>query len=90
MKVTSIYIAIETKYLPETTHRGMRIKATVMETFNGRKISVTVPWDHADGTAAQHEKAAYKLLPAVVNDPKNVTLIGGRYDQGYIWVVHRE
>ena len=68
----------------------MRIKATVMETFNGRKISETIPWDDADGTAAQHEAVAYRLLPSVVHDPENVTLIGGRWKQGYIWVVHRK
>ena len=83
-----IYIAIETKYLPATTHLGTRLKATVMESFNGRKISKTIPYDYADGDINQHKDLAYELLPTVINDPRKIELIGGRYEKGYIWVVH--
>lgn len=48
--------AIITKFLPPTTHRCARIKATCW------RGSVTVSWDHELGVGANHRTAAEVLL----------------------------
>lgn len=47
--------AITTKYLAPTNTRGGRVKATAAVG------SVTIPWDHAIDTVANHHAAAYEL-----------------------------
>lgn len=49
--------AIETKYLPATTHRGARVKA--MNGGGGHEI--TVSWDSDDDDKGGHWQAAYAL-----------------------------
>lgn len=54
--MTFIAQAIETKYLPATSNRGSRIKATA---WAG---SVTVPYDHALDATENHQAAADALI----------------------------
>jgi hypothetical protein len=48
--------AIETKYIGPTDHRGARVKASA------EAGSVTVPWDHALSSEANHDAAARALI----------------------------
>ena len=50
--------AIVTKYLSPTNTRGARIKATA---HTGQGGSITVPWDYALDTSANHRAAALAL-----------------------------
>mgnify|MGYP005827690451 FL=1 len=87
------YIAIQTKYLGPTDHRGARIKATAMDSFSdGVKKSVTIPYDYGIPTAEQrHRQAAELLLPQVVNYVEDVELIEGGWERGYIYIpVYKE
>jgi len=49
-------VAIETKFIPPTNHRGARVKA-----FTESGLSVTIPWEHGDGVEANHVAAAQAL-----------------------------
>ena len=51
--------AIVTKYSGPTNHRGARIKATA---HTGQGGSVTVAWDYALDTSANHRAAAVALV----------------------------
>jgi len=85
------YMAIRTKFLGPTNHRGARIKATAMDTFIAeRPVSVTIPYDYGVNAETLHRNAAEKLLPRVVNDPEEISLIPGGCDRGYVFVpIHR-
>jgi len=82
------FISIQTKFLGPTNHRGDRIKATSMQAFSdGRKPSVTIPYDYGSTNEENHRDAAEKLLPEVVNEYSlpSVGLIAGGCDTGYIF-----
>ena len=81
------YVAIQTKFLGPTDHRGDRIKATAMDkTFSdGVKKSVTIPYDYGATTEQRHRQAAELLLPQVVNYVEDVELIEGAWERGYIY-----
>ena len=51
-----MYQAIETKYLGPTDHRGSRVRAKC------QAGSVTLSWDHALDTVANHAAAARALI----------------------------
>ena len=82
------YVAIQTKFLGPTDHRGARIKATAMDRTcsDGVKKSVTIPYDYGATTEARHRQAAELLLPQVVNHVEDVELIEGGWERGYIYI----
>ena len=82
------YMAIQTKFLCPTDYRGDRIKATGMDTFHSdeRKRSITVPYDYGATMEQMHRKAAELLLPQIVPEPKEVRLVAGAWERGYIFV----
>jgi hypothetical protein len=82
------YMAIQTKFLAPTDYRGDRIKATGMDTFHTdeRKRSITVPYDYGATMEQMHRKAAELLLPQIVTEPKEVRLVAGAWERGYIFV----
>jgi len=82
------YMAIQTKFLGPTNYRGDRIKATGMDTFHSdeRKRSITVPYDYGATMEQMHRKAAELLLPQIVTEPKEVRLVAGAWERGYIFV----
>ena len=80
-------MAIRTKFLGPTNYRGARIKATGMDTEGDeRPPSVTIPYDYGVNAETLHRNAAEKLLPRVVNDPEEISLIPGGCDRGYVFV----
>ena len=82
------YMEIQTKFLGPTNYRGDRIKATGMDTFHSdeRKRSITVPYDYGATMEQMHRKAAELLLPQIVTEPKEVRLVAGAWERGYIFV----
>ena len=82
------FTSIQTKFLGPTNHRGQRVKATAMDTWNNEpRPSVTIPWDDGITPEENHRNAAMQLLPQVVNKYviDEVTLITGSCDKGYIF-----
>ncbi len=82
------FISIQTKFLGPTNYRGDRIKATSMQGFSdGKKPSVTIPYDYGLTNEENHREAATKLLPQIVNEYtiNNVMLVAGGCDKGYIF-----
>lgn len=53
--MTSIYRAIQTKFLGPTNHRSARVKATA------DAGTITIEWDHRLGIAENHRAAAVAL-----------------------------
>ena len=91
------YISIQTKFLGPTNYKGDRIKATSMEAFSdGKKPSVTIPYDSDKPSLENHLDAANKLLPEVVNKYSlpNIGLIAGSCEGGYIftptWIPNKQ
>ena len=81
------YIAIQTKFLGPTNFRGSRIKATAMDSFSDERVlSVTVGYDHALNSDANHRVAAEQLLPKVVRNPEDVHMVAGAWKRGYVFV----
>ena len=85
------YVAIQTKFLGPTDHRGDRIKATAMDSYSdGGRKSITVPYDYGIPTATQHRQAAEALLP-LLNIGEDVELIEGGCQRGYVYIpVYKE
>ena len=80
------YVAIQTKFLGPTDHRGDRIKATAMDSYSdGGRKSITVPYDYGIPTATQHRQAAEALLP-LLNIGEEVELIEGGCQRGYVYI----
>lgn len=80
------FISIQTKFLGPTNYRGDRIKATSMQAFSdGKKPSVTIPYDYGSTAEENHRDAAERLLPEVVNDHRVVRLVAGGCDRGFIF-----
>lgn len=80
------YVAIRTKFLGPTNHRGDRIKATAMQNYSDeRRVSITVPYDYGIATATQHRQAAERLLP-LLNISEDVELIEGGCQRGYVYI----
>jgi len=82
------FTSIQTKFLGPTNHRGDRIKATSMQAFSdGKRPSITIPYDYGSTNEENHRDAAMQLLPQVVNKYviDEVTLITGSCDKGYIF-----
>jgi hypothetical protein len=74
--------AIETKFLGPTNYRGSRVKAIA------QAGSVTVPWDHALSTEANHDAAARALI--LRWDWHGTWVRGGRADgKGNVYVCTR-
>lgn len=78
--------AIETRYLGPTNSRGARVKASC------EAGSVTVPWDHALDSIANHDAAARALIfklgwdgDALPSDGRWHR--GGRRGAGYVYVL---
>jgi len=88
------YIAIETRFLGPTNHRGARIKAVAMDRLysNERPDSTTVAWDDSKDTDGNHEAAAWALLPKVCSAPDRAKLHRGATERGFVYVVvtHQE
>ena len=55
-------VAIETRFHGPTNHKGSRVSARVMESFEGQRESVMVSWDHELDPAANHAAACCQLL----------------------------
>lgn len=53
-------VAVHSKFLPVTNHRGARIKVTRGDVPNG--TSVIVSWDYALDVAENHQKAIQEFL----------------------------
>ena len=80
------YVAIRTKSIGPTNHRGDRIKATAMDSYSdGRRKSVTITYDYGIPTATQHRQAAEALLP-LLNIGEDVELIEGGCQRGYVYI----
>lgn len=50
--------AVETRYIAPTAHKGSRIKATALGTGH----SLTMAWDYAEDSPANHSAAARALM----------------------------
>ena len=82
------YMAIETKFLGPTDHRGSRIKAFVRDAYSdSNPQSVTIGYRHDLNGDANHEAAAQELLPKVCSSPDTVRLYKGATGRGYVFVV---
>lgn len=84
-------IAIQTKYLGPTNHRGARVKAW---TANGRQLTIDYPYDAREGADA-HAVAAVELARMILTDIRETTpgaypfgfdLVAGETDHGYVFV----
>lgn len=71
--------AIQTKYLGPTTFRGSRVKA-----WDSDNNSVTLSWDHALNTEANHRSAANALCLQM--NWACSSLIGGWIKTGMVFV----
>jgi len=82
------FTSIQTKMLKPTNHRGDRVKATAMSSWDNKpKPSVTISYDYGMSAEENHRAAAMELLPKVLNKYviHSVTLITGSCDRGYIF-----
>ena len=82
------YVAIRTKFLGPTDHRGDRIKATAMDSYSdGGRKSITVPYDYGIPVAEQHRQAAEALLPLLkIGIYVDIVLIVGGCQRGYVYI----
>ena len=86
-------IAVQTKYLPATTHLPARIKATAMVELSTGRDTVTIPYydneETQKSTEELHYKAASKvlskLLPGIYSGEYQA--IAGATDNGYVFTV---
>lgn len=89
-------VAIQTRYIGPTNHRGARVVAELMESHDGKRERVTVGWDVALIPYDNHARACLRLLQrlaAVAGRTgscwsDSADWIGGGTDKGYVWV-HR-
>ena len=81
------YVAIQTKFLGPTNHRGARIKATAMDSYSdGKKQSITVNYDYGTPVTTQHKQIAEQLLPLLHIVPEMVELVEGGWERGHIYI----
>jgi selenophosphate synthase len=88
-------VAIKTKYLRPTNHRGSRIKATAMDTYsNGMPLTITKPFGEVFAVTADveeaHREVARELIQPLYN-PNNyadvqIELVAGATQDGYVFV----
>lgn len=81
-------VAIQTKYLGPTNHRGSRVKAIARRRDTGafpmRELALTDSWDHGSNAEDNHARVA-KLL--AVQSGWSGTFVGGALDgSGYVFV----
>jgi hypothetical protein len=74
-------VAIKTKYLPVTNHRGSRIKVGRMDARKGETL--TVDWDYSLDTPDNHARAVEQYLAHMEWD--GTYIIGAGVD-GYVAV----
>lgn len=85
-------LAIETRYIGPTNHRGSRVMARVMEgnNFDGRYTprTLTISWDDALNTDANHYAAAWVLILKLGWVPANGygQWHAGATEKGYVFV----
>ena len=91
------WLAVETKHLGPTNHRGDRIKATVMQgrPSDGKRETLTVPYEYGKDTEEQHKAAAVKLLDSIylMGDKEfaeTFDMEAGSTDRGYVFVPVRK
>jgi hypothetical protein len=87
-------VAIRTRYLGPTNHRGSRVVAEVCETFDGKRDRVTIGWNPALDPERNHAVAARALLAkfqaraehddTIWNQPHRWHR--GATDDGWVWV----
>ena len=70
-------IAIQTKYLGPTNHKGSRVKAF---THNGHQVTLT--WDSALNSEPNHRQAADALCEKMNWIFKDLELVGGWLKDG--------
>ena len=99
--INMAYLAVQTKFLGPTNYRGDRIKATVMQSrpswplINGKRETLTVPYEYGKDTEEQHKAAAIKLLATKVwaggeDFEKNFDMEAGACDRGWVFVPVRK
>ena len=74
-------IAIQTKYLSPTNHKGSRIKAWV----SGRPYSVTISYDHKFSHEMVHFQAVKELVKKFNLDWNLDNMRFGGVDNGYVF-----
>ena len=81
------YLAIETKFLGATNHRGERVKAFIPDWYG---FTETAPYDYALSRFENHRKVAQKLADYFFNyqvkHDEPITLVGGGIKYGFVWV----
>lgn len=77
-------VAIKTKFIGPTNHRGSRVKASVMYNWgDGSRGSLTVNWDHSKNSEDNHAAAAEALAKLLEWDGEWHIADGGDF---YVWV----
>jgi hypothetical protein len=90
-------IAIKTKYLRPTSHRGARIKATAMDGYPGEIVTATKPYPVQKRTdnylgldEEKHRNVAMELIRPLYNPngypDVDIELIAGATVDGYVFV----
>ena len=74
-------IALQTKYIPPTNHRGSRIKAWA----NGRNWSVYVPYDYSKNHELVHFEAVKEFVKKYKLDWDLKNMRFGGVDNGYVF-----
>ena len=81
------YLAIETKFLGATNHRGERVKAFIPDWYG---FTETAPYDYALSAFENHRKVAQTLADKFFNyyvkNDEPITLVAGGTKRGYVWV----
>ena len=81
------YLAIETKFLGATNHRGERVKAFIPDWYG---FTETASYNYALSAFENHQKIAQVLADRFFNyhvkQDKPITLFAGGIKRGYVWV----